>query len=584
VLLVAGTLLRVLLEFGGPAAALSREPLTNGDYAFQAYHAALGVRFLAEHGSTSGYDPGFLAGYVKSPHFSASVVPFEVAALATGDAVRGAKLVALATPLIWVAGIALLAAGFGASPRAVRLATLAGALVFWLSMPFLFLVLGMAGFLIACGLAFAATGALARGLAGRGWAPFALLAPAAVLAHPHGLLLTGLFAAPLLCVEGTARARTRVVAGLGIVLASLPFLIPYFAFADRVDRTAQSDFWVLARPLEPFIYYFNREEGARQAGLLEAALLCAAAVGFRRWRADGHGRRAAGYATALVALAALTFYGGAFPVTAALQPLRLTVAIAGFSIAPAAPALAAAWDGHRTARLALGAAAAALVALALYSGSLRALFHVGLDRDERALVSWVRSAPPGRVLIEDSVHGGALGGGDLDAGRVVPLLPLWTGRAILGGPTADVYLAARTAHATDGRAFGRPARELADLDALLDRYAVSALAVWSVDLFDRVRALPSCQPAGRIGRLVLFTRRSAGWALAGRADVAATPGLLEVTAAAPPASGPLVLAFHFDRVLRVEPPARLVPVPLPGDPVPFLGVEAAPPHFTIRTW
>ena len=74
------------------------------DYSLQFYYGRLGSLFLAEGGSTYGYDPAFMAGYVKMPLYYPSSKPFELSLrLFSGlDPVRvfNATVFALAAVLI----------------------------------------------------------------------------------------------------------------------------------------------------------------------------------------------------------------------------------------------------------------------------------------------------------------------------------------------------------------------------------------------------------------------------------------------------------------------------------------------------
>ena len=53
-------------------------PIVFDDYALQFYYGRQGSQFLSEGGSTYGYDPYFMAGYVKSPIYYPSSKPFEL--------------------------------------------------------------------------------------------------------------------------------------------------------------------------------------------------------------------------------------------------------------------------------------------------------------------------------------------------------------------------------------------------------------------------------------------------------------------------------------------------------------------------
>jgi hypothetical protein len=49
-----------------------------------------------------------------------------------------------------------------------------------------------------------------------------------------------------------------------------------------------------------------------------------------------------------------------------------------------------------------------------------------------------------------------------------------------------------------------------------------------------------------------------------------------------PEEGKVVIKYHYLEGFRAEPPARLVAVPVPDDPIGFLGIENPPRNLVLR--
>ncbi|MBI4863070.1 MAG: hypothetical protein HY815_22815 [Candidatus Riflebacteria bacterium] len=591
--LVAITVVRSFALFPSVAQALSDEPLMNADYPFHAYQAAIGVRFFGTRWADWGYDPYFLAGYPKSPHYDGSVLPFEVVTAVVPGLFRAQKVLVLVTPLLTLGLTVIGLRGFGLSPAAVRIGALLSVALFWLSLSVVFLLLAMTSGVIGVGLALASLGALHRAVTGGPWWPFLALAPFAANCHPHALLVLGLGTVCLFAWTRPMPVRVMAWVALWLAVVSLPYLVPYLSFMSVADPERRTVYWALARPNEPVRYYFNMDDGARQAGILELVLLVVAILGIRRWGRENDRLRAGMFGATVVALFLFTFYGSLSRAGAAIQPLRLTTFLAFLTLVPASSYLACILEPETPqpaspkaseARWFMGTAGVVIAGLVVHGTvSLAGLLRVGLDRADRELIGWIDrvARPDARVLIEDAGVGGPLGGDELSGGGVLPLVPLYTGRAVIGGPTAWVYIRHRFANACDGELFGRPARESTGLAGLLDRYNVGTLFVWSADAYRAVRALPGVRPLGAVGRLVGFARAPAGYARVGSATVRATWDRIDVEEARP-VRRRLVLSFHHDGILEVDPPARLHPVAQGDDPVPFIMIEDPPARFTIK--
>lgn len=169
-LLVAVHAALIVLAMQGLAGIRSELPPARHDHPLY-FHSALATReFLADSGSTAGYDPAFMAGYPKSVVFPASSTLPELVVAAGGlvglDPAIAYKLhvlFAAASPPLWI----LLAARAArlANPAATAILAVALFLVYlWTDFPINYAEFGMLPYLLAVPLALAATLALARSL------------------------------------------------------------------------------------------------------------------------------------------------------------------------------------------------------------------------------------------------------------------------------------------------------------------------------------------------------------------------------------------------------------------------------------
>jgi hypothetical protein len=213
----------LLCLFHGWAVWLSMEGwrgLTNGQAIWRFdhplyFHSALVTRaFLAQSGTTAGYDPSFMAGYPKSVIFPASsTLPELVVALFGGRRPEFAYKVyvlvsvALVPWLLAVAGW-LWRAGAGSVAVAVGLY-----LVYvWSDFPISYAAYGMVPYLLSIPLGLVATGVFQRYCEMRGfwwWLASAMLMPLVVLVHFTSALIVAPAAAALYVATllGTGRQK-----------------------------------------------------------------------------------------------------------------------------------------------------------------------------------------------------------------------------------------------------------------------------------------------------------------------------------------------------------------------------------------
>src|SRR6516165_8703456 len=85
---------------------LDDQPIISGRHPLHLYHGTLGARSLLERGTLCCYDPGFQAGYPKTPVFDSGSRPAELFLLLAGGNYRpaaykiGVAILCLLAPLI----------------------------------------------------------------------------------------------------------------------------------------------------------------------------------------------------------------------------------------------------------------------------------------------------------------------------------------------------------------------------------------------------------------------------------------------------------------------------------------------------
>jgi hypothetical protein len=170
-------------------------------------------------------------------------------------------------------------------------------------------------------------------------------------------------------------------------------------------------------------------------------------------------------------------------------------------------------------------------------------------------------------------------------GRFSGLLPALAGVEVLGGPYLHVALKTNFTQFGEGKLFGLPDWDRDHFTRYAAIYRPYAILCWSrharafcLGNADLVEVLDD---DGAV--LIARIRGGGGAVVHGQATVAAQPGVLSV-GPGPGAEldGPAVLRYHFVPTLRANPRTRLRPVPLAGDPVPFIELEVPRAGVTLE--
>jgi len=214
-----------------------------------------------------------------------------------------------------------------------------------------------------------------------------------------------------------------------------------------------------------------------------------------------------------------------------------------------------------------------LSARTYFKHTLSTTFSPGIERLLDALKDNTDSS--GRLMVED---GPARRYGNF---HLPSILPLWTGVEQIGGPYPYTFIKHHFATFQKNETMGRPLFdwEPAALSKYLGLYNIRWILTASPQVSEFVAKMPGIEEIWSQGHFHL-------WRTPVRGAFAETPGVtvhatynrIDVTVSPGGDSSPpdhIILKYHWDRSLRVEPPARISLVMRLDDPVPFIRLE---PH------
>ncbi|HVN74774.1 MAG TPA: hypothetical protein VMT19_00540 [Thermoanaerobaculaceae bacterium] len=206
--------------------------------------------------------------------------------------------------------------------------------------------------------------------------------------------------------------------------------------------------------------------------------------------------------------------------------------------------------------------------------------HSGLPPDVAALVRWIGARPPDRrVLLEDADE---VANSAYHGTYAAAMIPLWTGRPLLGGPEGLPFWQQRV-DLVDGVWLGHRFTELSgqDLRDRLDRYAVAWIVAVRPDTIHFLNGKPDIVTRAEAwsGFQTFAVREPAGLATGG-ASVELAYGRIAVRGAREPRT---LVRVHWHQTVRTVPALPVEREPSPDDPVGLVVVRnGAVSDFELR--
>ncbi len=586
------------LFFFPPSDIVNDRPVVSLDHAFHYYQARRANAVFLETGRLHAYDPYFMAGF-PSALFDLDVKMLELfcAPFPAGEVARAMKFFILACYLSMVFTIY---AGCRLMRLARREALLAVALllVYWhWGRPEAshFRYAGMFSFIFVSHLSILATGLFARFLRGGGAAWWLTLGPVVCFVHPTAVVLLAVpYASLVLFEHRNLNVRKSLVIGAwcaAVVVVNSIWILPLIEFAQAKTETNA----------------FFQFSGVRDLARVLLRPACLPAVGVLALGLLGGVRMAKGarastgltISFAFVSLLFISAYGLFLPGVKQLEPGRFLLSATFFSapLAGAGAALLLERWGRLSARLPRLRSLEILALLVLLVSpivlsylSARSQYKrrltTTLGSEAQALVDAVErfTDPSARLMIED---GAAALYGDV---HLPGMLPLYTGVEQIGGPYPYTFLRHHFATFEVDRTMGKPlaqltAGEFRNYTGLYNIRWVATASRGARDFMERIAAEPVLAGAaadsagGRPPEVIWRAGRYELWRIdeppsfsgGVPARVSASFNRIEVELDRSVES--LTLGYHWIEGLTATPPARISPVKILDDPVPFIRVE-----------
>jgi hypothetical protein len=599
---------------------LDDQPIISGRHPLHLYHGTLGARSLLERGTLCCYDPGFQAGYPKTPVFDSGSRPAELFLLLAGGNYRpaaykiGVAILCLLAPLI----VALAGASAGLNRVSACLASALAVLVWWGDPCRSALEAGQIDLLLATLAAVAQVGLLIR--FDRAPGPLTWI----------GILISGYlgwFAHPLFFALGlplaliyylTVGPRHRLIWHLALLVGLAGALLSNGFWLLEWVRS----WWIQAPPPPEPQALMSRtlqslweatlwgQVDDRALGLFLGVLGLVGVICFNQARqrvtARLLGLSAAGFV--LLAVAATVW-----PPLEHFSPSTLATPALLFLVIPAVHALRAAvrllarWTGDVwvgafiIAALLAGLVSAGYFLMPTFAARFMrpSPFSIGLGEERLAIAETLRqqTTNQGRILWEDLEETRADGGGSAPDKHWTPLLPLLTDRAFLGGLDPEAHIEHSYASFTEGVLANHPIAEWSDA-SLMDfcqRYNVGWVVCHSPNSAARFRNWSAAQGVsawpvgGQVrGGWLFRIERTLSFALKGHARWLSADAERIVLADVVPENGEVVLSLHFHEGLRASPGRVLVQRerdkdrdPIEGDPIDFVRLRLAAPAVRL---
>jgi hypothetical protein len=422
---------------------------------------------------------------------------------------------------------------------------------------------------------------------------FWIAGPAAFLIHPTAAVLIPVPFIALFLVarrmvpagKGHMRWEIRVLLRIllwcaAVIAVNLVWLIPFFRYLDI--KTASDTFFQIDGPGELL------ELLVRPGNLPALMLIAFSALGSLSLIREGRGGDAAGPLSGAVFLLVLAAYGTRIPIFDQMEPGRFLVPALIFMSPLAGSGIIALYRGAAGAirdEAVLRRISAAILVLLLASSPVfsmlasRAWYRHLLSTTHTAEVNELisvlkqRTGDSGRLMIED---GPAWNFGEC---FLPALLPMQTGVEQVGGPYPWVFIRHNFTNFHMCRAMGK---DLGSIDqetfwGYIGTYDIGWILTSTTECRESVGSILGEPPVWQ-SRLFALWKITPPGGLAKDRGISIKAGydrievlIQDIGGDDPP--GRVRLPYHWDRGLRVDPPARISPEQRMDDIVPFILLE-----------
>jgi hypothetical protein len=431
-----------------------------------------------------------------------------------------------------------------------------------------------------------------------------LLLGAALWIHIFTVINCITFFMALYLALGLRKNRHR----LGLSLASLfgasllatPWLIPFIKW---LEISHINPFWTpytTANILEWVNTYlrgrliFNTYLAPFQKSvLIDIGLMLFGIAGLLGWWRSGERTRAAAFGYIIAFLFLFAYYGSFQEFTRTLTPLRFIIMMNIYLVVPASAALYGLyrWGNARFAMVKTLAPVCAIIALSLFMA--RPYYHLfakkefrlqtQVPQDMQQLISYMKNSTTreARILLEnsdwESKH--QYGGGHLPY-----IFPHLTGREFIGNdyafnPTWDSLISFFC-----GQFFHQPIEKVPpeQLRARCELYNIGWVICFTAESKAFFNRFPDYYiPGGAIAQFSLYrVNRKPSFFIKGSGNVKAGMNRIELENLAPE-NGEIIIAYHWMKYFKTDPPVDMERVFYMDDPVGFIKLKNPPKSVLI---
>jgi hypothetical protein len=593
----------------------NNQPIIEQDWGLHFHHLNSMETFWHQDRAFWGYNPFFMAGYPSNTIQDLSIKFFEFAALTLStlglSPIQWFKILAFLS-MACVPWLMYFAARnlFFDRPEVQNSAALAAAFLgtgyWWNSFPREMFFYGMIGYAPAAYASVLGVALLYRIAKNSSWwspahLAWLLLALIILPLHVQSIVLFLPAIAVLLLAKRDVHQRNLLIWTIGAaafaILANLVWLAP--AFAHRGDDVASAivNQLPLFTSMDPFTFikdylgpagYWTFRPSFVEKGFRLMLLVLGSWGTWKLMRSDN---RAAGImlASECVVLFLLAYFGSLIPFVKSWQPLRFKVPFDLFLALAASYTLADSLARRSSAsrpRILRAIVACGLLAFLvnLLATETRAtmLLRTQLRPELNAIVEWIKNETPaeGRVLFEES---GDETGFVYDGAYLSAFIPHWTGRELIGGPINLYNDRHHFAEFHSGKFLKKDLERLTD-DAIRNYfrlYNIGAVVTFYPASVERLESVPGLVTVDRrIGPVYLMrVNQPLSWFLQGEGTVKAGLNRLDLSELK---GKEIVLKYHWIQGLSARPPARITPIKIYDDPIPFIKIVDPPAALTLR--
>jgi hypothetical protein len=606
-------LLGLALLFHPIGSLFDANPVIDQDWGLHFHHLKSLEAFWTQDRIGSGYNPFFMAGYPSNTIQDLSIKFFEVAALGlsalTLSAVQGFKLSAFLSmaAVPWLMFFAARNFFYADDSRSLiaLAAALLGIIYWWNSLPREMFFYGMIGFPVASYLSIwglslfyrIASEGRAISPAHLGWLVFVLVV---LPLHVQSILILLPPMIALLAAQPKLIQRHLLLAILGAAAASLVINSPWLltAIAHRGDDVSQTI--VAQLPLfastDPFTFlidylgakgYWTFRPSFVEKGF-RLALLILGVLGIRRLIQSEQRALGIMLAWAISVLFLVTYFGAFISSVKAWQPLRFKIPY-DLLLAIGAAYAVNHWANARAPSFWRSVPWLLSAALCVFAVNLVQTESTGKLQlrtqpipEIAAVVDWIEreTSAEARVLFEES---GDETGFVYDGIYLSSFIPHRTGRQLIGGPINLYNDRHHFAEFHSGKLFKRDIANFSDaeLRKYLSLYNIAAVVTFHPASLQRFQSMPGLFTLDRrIGPVhLLKVNQTLSWFVKGEGKVKASLNRLELTELK---GNAIVLKYHWTAGLKSEPAAKIEPVNLADDPIPFIKIIDPPAVLVLK--